>query len=112
MMRWFFDHYTGGEAIDDWRLHPLKAASLAGLPPAHVIVAECDPLHDEGVAYAERIRAEGGVATLVDYPGMIHGFFTFPAVLPQGRQSIQDAGAALREALGGTPAHAASTASA
>jgi len=112
MMRWFSAHYTGGGPTDDWRIHPLKAESLAGLPPAHVIVAEFDPLHDEGVAYAERLRAEGGVATLVDYPGMIHGFFTFPAVLTQGRQAIEDAGAALREALGGkraVPAAAVST---
>jgi acetyl esterase len=100
MMRWFSAHYTGGGPTEDWRIHPLKATSLAGLPPVHVIVAECDPLHDEGVAYAERIRAEGGVATVVDYPGMIHGFFTFPAALTQGRQAIEDAGAALRESLG------------
>jgi acetyl esterase len=101
MMRWFFDSYTGGKAIDDWRIHPLKAESLKDLPPAHVILAECDPLHDEGVAYAERLRAEGGQATLVVYPGMIHGFFTFPAAMDQGRRAIADAGAALRQALGG-----------
>jgi acetyl esterase len=99
MMRWFIGNYTTPETMDDWRVRPLRAASLRDLPPAHVIVAECDPLHDEGEAYAERLRAEGGVATLVRYPGMIHGFFTFPAALDRGRQAIADAGAVLRDAL-------------
>jgi acetyl esterase len=100
MMRWFFGHYTTGETIGDWRVQPLHAESLRNLPPAHIIVAECDPLHDEGEAYGERLRAEGGTVTFVRYPGMIHGFFTFPAALDQGRQAIADAGAALRAALG------------
>jgi len=37
---------------------------------------------------------------------MIHGFFTFPAAMDQGRKAIADAGAALREALGARPARA------
>lgn len=99
MMHWFIGNYTTPETIGDWRVQPLHAESLRNLPPAHIIVAECDPLHDEGEAYGERLRAEGGTATLVRYPGMIHGFFTFPAALDQGRQAISDAGAALRTAL-------------
>ena len=96
MLRWFSAHYTTPETADDWRIKPLNAASLRDLPPAHIIVAECDPLHDEGEAYAERLRAEGNAVTFVRYPGMIHGFFTFPAALDQGRQAIADAGTVLR----------------
>jgi acetyl esterase len=106
MMHWFLGNYTTPETIGDWRVQPLRAESLRNLPPAHIIVAECDPLHDEGEAYGERLRAEGGTATFVRYPGMIHGFFTFPAALDQGRQAINDAGAALRTALAGAPADA------
>jgi len=109
LMSWFSAQYATPEAYGDWRLQPLHADSLRDLPPAHIIVAECDPLHDEGLAYAERLRAEGGTVTFVDYPGMIHGFFTFPAVLDAGRQAIADAGAALKEALHGAAAPAGRT---
>ena len=99
MMKWFFANYATPETESDWRMQPLRAESLADLPPAHVMVAECDPLHDEGHAYAERLRAHGVHVTFVEYPGMIHGFFTFPAVIDGGRKAIADAGAVLREAL-------------
>ena len=107
MMSWFNEQYASPENRSDWRLQPLYAESLRGLPPAHVLVAECDPLADEGEAYAQRLRAEGVDVTFKSYPGMIHGFFTFPAVLDAGRQAIADAGSVLREALGvksGAPA--------
>jgi acetyl esterase len=104
MIRWFGEQYVPPNSKGDWRIEPLHADSLRDLPPAHVIVAECDPLADEGALYADRLRAEGGTATFVSYPGMLHGFFTFPAVFDQGRQAISDAGAVLREALTASPA--------
>ena len=34
-MEWFYDHYTPDKTMrDDWRLSPLRAKSLTGLPPA------------------------------------------------------------------------------
>jgi acetyl esterase len=75
-----------------------NASTLRGLPPATFIIAECDPLHDMGVAYAERLRADGVPVDLRVYEGMIHAFFSFFAIFDKGRQAIGDASSALRNA--------------
>lgn len=53
-------------------LSPLLAPSLSGLPPAFVITAEFDPLHDEGLAYAQRLEKEGVLTKYKDLKGCIH----------------------------------------
>jgi acetyl esterase/lipase len=99
-MEWFFDHYTPDKAIrDDWRVSPLRANSLSGLPPALVITAGYDPLRDEGRAYAFRLQQEGTLADLVEFGGMLHGFLSSPMLLHGARRGTSLAAAALREAL-------------
>lgn len=99
-MEWFFDHYTPDKASrGDWRVSPLRAASLAGLPPALVITAGYDPLRDEGRAYAWRLQQEGTMADLVELGGMLHGFLSAPMLLHGARRGAAICAAALREAL-------------
>jgi len=99
-MEWFFDHYTPDKgARDDWRVSPLRAASLAGLPPALVVTAGYDPLRDEGRAYAFRLQQEGTLADLVEFGGMLHGFLSSPMLLHGARRGTTLCAAALREAL-------------
>jgi acetyl esterase len=99
-MEWFFDHYTPDKAMrGDWRVSPLRAASLGGLPPALVITAGCDPLRDEGRAYAFRLQQDGTIADLVEFGGMLHGFLSSPMLLHGARRGTSLAAAALREAL-------------
>jgi len=99
-MDWFRDHYLGaGDAHEDWRASPMRAPSLAGLPPALVITAGHDVLHDEGVAYAERLRSEGCEARHLDYPGAIHGFFSMAPLLDDAVAAQEEAARALRAAL-------------
>ena len=81
-MAWFWEHYLGG-APPTADAAPLLADDLAGLPPASIAVAGFDPLHDEGVAYAEKLRAAGVETTLRDWPDMIHGFLAMGGELPQ-----------------------------
>jgi len=99
-MEWFFDHYTPDKATrDDWRVSPLRAKSLANLPPALVVTAGYDPLRDEGRAYAWRLQKEGTVADLVEFGGMLHGFLSSPMLLHGARRGTAICAAALREAL-------------
>jgi acetyl esterase len=99
-MEWFFDHYTPDRTSrGDWRVSPLRAASLAGLPPALVVTAGYDPLRDEGRAYAWRLQQEGTQADLVEFGGMLHGFLSSPMLLHGARRGTTICAAALREAL-------------
>jgi len=78
----FWQAYSGGRDLDsDPYAVPLSAKSLAGLPPALVILGGCDMLRDEGRAYARRLRDEGVDMEEVCYAGQPHGFvnFEFPA---------------------------------
>lgn len=72
MMRWFFDCYADPQVRDDPRIAPLRAADLSGLPPAVVVVADFDPLRDEGVAYAEALAAAGVPTELIRARGHTH----------------------------------------
>jgi acetyl esterase len=97
---WFFNHYLdAGADKSDLRMSPLQASDLSGLPPAYVMVAGFDPLHDEGVAYAGKLRAGGVSVTVADYPDLVHDFIYLQAVLPQAGEAVRAASAALRGAL-------------
>ncbi len=100
-MIWFRGHYLRSEADrDDFRASPLLASNHSGLPPALVITAEFDPLRDEGRDYAETLQAAGVDATLSNYEGQVHVFFQLSPILDGGRQAVDEACAALREAFG------------
>ncbi|MCW2748088.1 MAG: alpha/beta hydrolase [Nocardioidaceae bacterium] len=74
-MRWYWDQYVPDLAQRGNPLvSPMHATSLSGLPPAYVLTAECDPLRDEGEAYASRLQTEGVDASHVRYKGQIHAF--------------------------------------
>ncbi|GAB1386395.1 alpha/beta hydrolase [Melaminivora sp.] len=97
---WFFDQYIGsGSAREDWRFAPLLADDVEGLAPAWLGLAELDPLVDEGIAYADKLRAAGVPVDLEIYRGVTHEFIKMGRALPQARQFHQDAAAALRAAL-------------
>lgn len=96
-MRWFRDHYIRSDAdIFDWKVSPLRAESLAGAAPAFVLVAGHDILADEGLAYAERLQADGVLLVLRQWPGQIHGFVSMGKYIPVAQQAIEEAVAAWR----------------
>ncbi|WP_061932029.1 alpha/beta hydrolase [Aureimonas sp. AU22] len=91
-MRWFRDQYVrDGADIADWRVSPLLAETLAGAPPAFVVVAGQDILADEGAAYAERLRAAGVPLVLRRRDDQIHGFASAGRHIDAARQTVIEA---------------------
>ena len=101
MLPWFFSYYLAKP--EDGRnpyVSPLDESSLQGLPPATVILAEFDPLRDEGRAYAQRLHAAGVATSGTIYPGVTHEFFGMRAVVDQAQMAVAQAATALRDAFG------------
>lgn len=100
MMQWFWRQYLGQwPAPLDVLASPLHADDLGRLPPTLLLSAECDPLRDEGEAFAERARAAGAEVRLVRGEGMLHGFASFAPFVPRAAAYLGQATAWLRAAL-------------
>jgi len=67
---------------------PLRAGTLAGLPPALVIGAGRDPLRDDARSYAKKLDSDGVAVTHVEYAHTMHGFLNFCAVLSAGDHAV------------------------
>ena len=100
---WFFNHYIDAKDRDDWRFAPMLAQRHEGLAPAWIGLAECDPLVDEGVAYADLLRMASVAVDLQIYHGVVHGFVNMGRVIPEARRAHEDAGYALKRAFSPQP---------
>jgi acetyl esterase len=96
---WFFAHYIDEADRADWHFAPLNAPDHSGLCPAWIGLAECDPLVDEGVLYADTLRMAGVPVDLDIYRGMVHGFVTMGRALPDALTAHADAARALKHAF-------------
>lgn len=95
---WFFDQVIDRSQRHDWRFAPLEAEDLAGVAPACVVLAECDPVVDEGLAYADRLRAAGVPVTLDLVRGVTHDFIKMGRALKEAGAAQQFAADALADA--------------
>ena len=90
-LRYDYELYLG-----EWRDHtdprvsPLMFSELSGAPPAVVVVAQCDPLRDEAVAYAGLLEHFGVPVELLEAQGMIHGFLRMGALVPETLEIVDD----------------------
>lgn len=98
-IEYFFGHYIDPGERDDWRFAPLNTPDVEGVAPAWFGLAECDPLVDDGVAYADKLRAAGVAVELEIYRGVTHEFVKMGRALPEARQAHADASAALHKAF-------------
>lgn len=100
-MDWFWDSYVPDQSMrSDPYISPTYAESLEGLPSAHVVTGEYDPLRDEGMEYAAKLEAAGVPVVAKAYEGQIHTFFTSTHMYDVGVQALADAVAQLRSAFG------------
>jgi acetyl esterase/lipase len=97
-MAWFEAQYLGGHDPTDPAASPLLG-DLTGLPPAVVAVAEFDPLHDEGRAYADALAHAGVAVELFDFPGLVHGFMGLGALSPASAAATDQVWAAFAALL-------------
>ena len=104
---YFFSHYVrSAQDREDWRFAPLdglradgQEADLGSLAPVWMGLAECDPLVDEGVQYADRLRMAGVTVDLEIYRGVVHEFIKMGRAIPQALQAQADASRALKNAF-------------
>lgn len=89
-VEWFYRQYLRDERDRrDWRCSPMRAESLAGLPPAFIAAAGYDPLRDEIAIYAERLIASAVPVDFRLYAGQMHGFLHMSGIIKEGRDLIE-----------------------
>lgn len=102
-MHYFSRHCFGPTgAASDFRGAPLRASDLGGLPPALLLVAGHDPLRDEALAYGRALLAAGTPTTVVEFPGLAHGFISMAGRIASARLAQRLFAQALRDGLAAT----------
>jgi acetyl esterase len=98
-IEWFFEQYIDRNQREDWRFAPLNAPDVDGVAPAWFGLAECDPLVDDALAYADKLRAAGVAVDLEIYRGVTHEFIKMGRAIAEARQAHHDAARALARTL-------------
>lgn len=89
MMEWFAGHYLNSATdASDPRVSPLLADDFAGLPPALVVAAGFDPLHDEAEMYAEKLRAAGVATEFLSFDSLPHAFTAMSGAVPAAAAAL------------------------
>lgn len=80
-------------------LVPGNAEDHSGLPPAFVATAQYDPIRDDGIRYADKLRASGVPVIQRNYEDMVHGFVGFASAVPTAAAAADEAISALADGL-------------
>lgn len=98
-LEWFFSRYLANASADDWRVSPMNATTLDGLPSISLLTAEYDPLTDDCIAFSARAREHGCEVAHLNVDGVIHGFVTLGKLIPEARRAVTWLGQSLNDAL-------------
>ncbi len=97
-MLWFQQKYTPNPADKcNPAVSPIYQTDFKNLPAAFVITAEYDPLKDEGMEYAEKLKLAGNSVLQKDYKELVHGFFNIPKISDEAMQAYYDIQAFLKK---------------
>ncbi|MCF6765632.1 alpha/beta hydrolase [Thiotrichales bacterium 19S3-7] len=90
-LEWFYSNYARSEA-DRYlpEFSPIYFDGFNHMPPALIILPELDPLHDEGVAYSEKLKEHGNEVTVTTYKQMVHGFIGYIGVIEASLKAIKE----------------------
>ena len=94
-LAWYYEEYYEGDT-SDFRVSPVFADDVSGLPPALIITAEHDTLRDEGKAYADKLESSGVPTKYSCYSGMIHGFLQMAGLVDEAQAAIDEIAAFAR----------------
>ena len=99
-LQWHQDNYLADPSQrDDPHVAPL-GADLVGLPPATVVLAECDPIRPQGQLYADALAAAGVPVDVAEHATLPHGFFGLDMLFPEAAAAMDAAGRSVRASLG------------
>jgi acetyl esterase len=99
---WFYSNYIAVAEKQQWRFAPLLANDLSKIAPAWIGLASHDPLRDEGLQYADKLRAANVHVSCQIYEGMMHNFMMQGGLIPEVLQAHHDAAQALVKVLNPT----------
>ncbi|MEI9987911.1 MAG: alpha/beta hydrolase [Aliidongia sp.] len=99
-MAWYWEQYLRDSADRlDPRAAPGLAPSYGVFPPTTLVLAEHDPLFDDGIDFANGLRAAGIATEILRYDGVTHGFLSMFGMVAKAETAFADIGKALRRAL-------------
>ncbi len=99
-IEWFRGNYMPDPTTyTDWRASPLLAPEHEGLPSAFVLLAGFDPLHDEGLAYANKLSKAGVRVQVINFERQIHGFITMGRILDEANTAVDLCASVLKKAF-------------
>lgn len=97
-MIWFSEQYLATPADAENSLCSIRrAADLKDLPPALIFLAGHDLLRDEGLAYAEQLKAGGVPVVLRTFDSLPHAFTAMCGAIPEARRAVSEMARLLKD---------------
>lgn len=99
-IQWMFHAFARSTAdFADWRFAPILADDVSGVAPLWLGLAECDPIVDDSLLWADKLRAAGVPVDVELYHGVIHEFIKLGRAIPEAQLALRDAAQVLRKAF-------------